>query len=152
MGCTMKIIVLILSVVLMFPVLSLAETTMTQPDTNCSKTKAAAVLPHKKKVVKKKPVREVAPPMVVREVVKEYVPVIVPAPVANTPTPVQVVEQDPLPVRRHHHVDASHPVDTDNLPYPAYNPYHGLGGGYGTQFGALGTLGLGFGLGYGINH
>jgi hypothetical protein len=148
----MKIIVLTLSVCLMFPVISIAETTVAQPETNCSKTKATTILPQKKKVVKKKPVREVAPPVVIREVVKEYVYVPATPSVVKDSPPIQVVEQDLLPVRRHHHVDASHPIDTDNLPYPPYNPYHGLGGGYGTQFGSLGTLGIGFGLGYGINH
>lgn len=150
----MKHLVVILSAILLFPVVSFADTTTTTMETNCQKPKAAALVPHKKKIVKKKPVREVAPPVVVREVVKEYVPV--PIPVAAPVLPVApVIEQEIIPVRRHHHVDASHPVDTDNLPYPAYNPYYGFGGGpfvSGTHFGALGTLGAGFGLGYGINH
>lgn len=151
----MKTLPLLLAVLLLIPGLALAE----PATTGCEKDNhAAAVVPHKKKAIKKKadkPVVFVAPPekeVEIREVIKEVpvikevevikeVPVIVtvPVPVAAPASPVAT----PAPVapvkKRPQHVDNWHPMDTDGLDSPPTNPpgRNGIG-----AYGLVGPLGI----------
>ncbi len=127
----MKALPLLLAVMLLLPLVALAEPMKTDCGKNDQK---AVVVPHKKIVKKKEekptpPVVFVAPPQKeaeIREVIKE-VPVIVtvPVPVA-APTPVAT----PAPVapirKRPQHVDNSHPLDTDGIQSAPYNPSGGM--------------------------
>lgn len=149
----MKTLPLLLAGLLLMPGVALAE----PATTDCGKDNhAAAVVPHKKKAIKKKadkPVVFVAPPekeVEIREVIREVpvikevvreVPVIVtvPVPVAAPASPVAT----PAPVapvrKRPQHVDNWHPMDTDGLDSPPSNPpgRNGIG-----AYGLVGPLGI----------
>lgn len=142
----MKTLTLLLAALLVMPFAVFAEPAAT----NCEKDHTAAVVVPKKKVAKKKqepktpPVAFVAPPE--KEVVEKEVPVIVEKEVIVTKeVPVivekevvvekQVIVQVPVPVaapaapvaqpvvrKRPHHVDATHPLDTDGLASAPVNP------------------------------
>lgn len=159
-GVIMKSLVVFFIMLFVLPTMVFAESV----PANCEKDGHNLVIVPKKKIEKKKeekkspPVAFVAQPEkeIVKEVIKEVpvivekqvivqVPVPVAAPVVEHVAPAPVASQPTVVRKRPQHVDASHPLDTDGLPYPPTNP---------TQSGLqplLNGVALGAGLSYGLS-